>query len=78
MDAIVMTKRPKAEDMAWGERKVGRQFIITETASEKIDRLAAQGNISRSEFIERSIRWLDEHWDGQLQREIGAAKEGEL
>jgi len=77
LDAIAMPRRPKAEDMAWGERKVGRQFIITETASDMIDRLAAQAEISRSEFIERSIRWLDKHWDGQLQREIGAAKEGE-
>ncbi len=75
MDVIVMPKRPKAEDKAWGEPKSGRQFTITETASDKIDQMAARVKLSRSEFLERAIRWLDDHWDGQLQRELSTPEE---
>lgn len=70
-------KKPKAATKAHGQLKTPRQFTITDGTSDLLDEIAASVNLSRSEFIERSIQWLHSHWDGQLKREIGyKAEEG--
>lgn len=66
-----MPKRPKASNMQHGEGKEGRVFVITPSLSEMIDARSESLGLSRSEYVERGIRWLDAHWDGQLQKEIG-------
>lgn len=65
-----MAKQPKSKAMAYGEVKSPKQFILTDTCSDLIDKLAESAGCSRSEFVERSIRWIDEHWDSQLQRDL--------
>lgn len=54
---ILIMKRPeRAEPKAHGEIKKPKQFLLTETASDVLDKLAAQVGITRSEYLERMIR----------------------
>ena len=49
--------RPKrSQPQKYGETKNRYQFMLTETASEKVDRLAETLGITRSECLERLIR----------------------
>ncbi len=49
--------RPKrAEPEKYGETKNRYQFMLTETASDKVDELAEKFGITRSELLERLIR----------------------
>lgn len=50
----VAYERP--EDWIHGEKKSGKQFMLTETASSEIDLVAKKLGISRSEVIERVAR----------------------
>lgn len=53
--ALVGTyERP--DDWLHGEKKIGKQFMLTETASAAIDALARELGISRSEVVERAAR----------------------
>lgn len=52
--ATVAYERP--EDWLHGEKKSGKQFMLTETASAAIDLVAKGLGISRSEVIERAVR----------------------
>lgn len=51
-----VAKIPKSEAKMYGERKLPRQFVLTETASEMIDTMADQDGCSRSELVERLVR----------------------
>lgn len=52
-----MPKPPeRAERRAYGETKKPRQFMITDWASEELDKLADIMGITRSEVLERAIR----------------------
>ena len=51
---VPKTERP--EEWIYNEKKSAKQFMITETASSKIDEIAKKLNISRSEVLERAIR----------------------
>jgi hypothetical protein len=52
--------RPKkAKDDAWGENKKPFTFVLTETASVKLDALLEKTLLSRSEILERAIRHAD-------------------
>ena len=69
--AIAMARISKAEDKAYGETKKPKQFLITDTASARIDILAGVAGVSRSEFVERIIRWADEKVAEQLKEQPG-------
>jgi predicted transcriptional regulator len=47
---------PRPEEWIYGEKKTAKQFMLTETASNAIDKIAEKLKISRSEVIERAIR----------------------
>jgi|GEM_PF-2042667 len=51
---VVVKDRP--EDWIYSEKKSGKQFMITKTASITIDEIAKDLGISRSEVLERAIR----------------------
>ncbi len=51
---VPKTERP--EEWIYSEKKHAKQFMITATASAKIDEIAKKLNISRSEALERAIR----------------------
>jgi len=51
-----MVKRDRPEEWIYDEKKYAKQFMLTQTASEKIDLKAKELGISRSEVIERAIR----------------------
>ncbi len=56
MTIMLVPKRERPEEWIYDEKKSGKQFMITETASSKIDEIAKKLNISRSEVLERAIR----------------------
>lgn len=65
-------KQNKAKAGAHGQTKTEKlQILATKDAAEMMDSRAAQLKVSRSEYIERVVRWVDEHWDGQLERDLG-------
>lgn len=51
-----MAKVRRAERDVYGEPKKKFQFMLTETASEQLDKVANDLDISRSEIFERLIR----------------------
>lgn len=51
-----MPRVRKAEPAVHGSTKKQFQFMLTVEASERIDEIADQLNISRSEVLERAIR----------------------
>ncbi len=59
MISLEVPRRPKAEMYAHGGKKKQFQFMLTEEASEKLDAMADDMSISRSEFLERLIRTAD-------------------
>lgn len=46
----------RPSDWIHGEKKAGKQFMLTETASAAIDVIAKDLGISRSEVVERAAR----------------------
>lgn len=46
----------RPDDWLHGEKKSGKQFMLTETASAAIDAIAKELGISRSEVVERAAR----------------------
>ncbi|MDJ0717872.1 MAG: hypothetical protein QNJ54_27240 [Prochloraceae cyanobacterium] len=56
MTRLIMSRPEKAEPGAYGEPKKYKQFMITESASLEVDRVAYELGITRSEVIERAIR----------------------
>ncbi|MCD8487921.1 MAG: hypothetical protein LRZ84_14590 [Desertifilum sp.] len=53
----------KAKEFAYGERKEGKQFMLTPAASDQITRLAEGAGLSRSETLERLLRLSIEESD---------------
>lgn len=51
---VATYERP--EDWIYNEKKSGKQFMLTETASAAIDSVAKKLGISRSEVVERAAR----------------------
>jgi Ribbon-helix-helix protein, copG family len=56
MKVIEMPRPERAERRAYGETKKPRQFMITDWASEALDKLAEEMGTTRSEVLERAIR----------------------
>lgn len=52
----IMSRPERAEPGAYGEPKKPKQFMITDSASEHLDRVAEELGITRSEVLERLIR----------------------
>lgn len=52
----VPTAYDRPDDWIHGEKKGGKQFMLTDTASAAIDAVAKKLGISRSEVIERAAR----------------------
>ena len=52
----IVPKRERPEEWIYNEKKTAKQFMLTDTASTAIDRLAKELNISRSEVVERAAR----------------------
>ncbi len=46
----------RPDDWLHGEKKSGKQFMLTDTASAAIDAVAKELGISRSEVVERAAR----------------------
>ncbi|BAZ12232.1 hypothetical protein NIES4071_40620 [Calothrix sp. NIES-4071] len=51
-----MFRPERAERRAYGETKKPKQFMITDSASDELDKLAEEMGITRSEVLERAIR----------------------
>lgn len=51
-----MPRYPKAESLKHGQVKQIKQFMLTPTASDKIDAIADALGLSRSEALEQAIR----------------------
>ncbi len=51
-----MPRYERPDDWVHGEKKTGKQFMLTETASKRIDEVAQELGISRSEVLERLLR----------------------
>jgi hypothetical protein len=51
-----MSRPERAERGAYGENKKPKQFMITDSASEAMDKIADELGITRSEVLERLIR----------------------
>ena len=58
-----------------GPPRRGHMFVITHELSEKLTRRSEDLGLNRSELVERGMQWLEDHWDSQLQREIGGEVE---
>ncbi len=52
----VMARMKKAYPKIHGEKKRQFQFMLTEEASEELDKIAERLGVSRSEVFERAIR----------------------
>ncbi|MGH2415378.1 MAG: ribbon-helix-helix protein, CopG family [Microcystaceae cyanobacterium] len=68
MSALIMLKDYRVDAGAWGESKRRVNLMLTPTAIEKVDLLAEQMHLTRSEVIERLIR--TECLDVALLRQI--------
>lgn len=49
-------KKERPEEWIYNEKKIARQFMLTDTASAAIDQMAEELGISRSEVVERAAR----------------------
>ena len=56
MMIFLMPRPERAEPGVYGEPKKPKQFMITDWASEQLDRVAEELRITRSEVLERLIR----------------------
>lgn len=56
MLVTTVAKYERPDDWVHGEKKAGKQFMLTETASTAIDAIAKELGISRSEVVERAAR----------------------
>jgi hypothetical protein len=56
MPILAMPRPERAERGAYGESKKPKQFMITDWASDEMDKVADELGITRSEVIERAIR----------------------
>lgn len=52
----LMARPERAEPGTYGETKKPKQFMLTDSSSSELDRIADELNISRSEVLERAIR----------------------
>jgi len=52
----IVPKRERPEEWIYSEKKTPKQFMLTDRASEAIDKIAKEESISRSEVIERAAR----------------------
>jgi len=52
----IVPKQDRPEEWIYNEKKSAKQFMITETASMAIDKVAKKLGISRSEVVERAAR----------------------
>ena len=53
---LTMPRPERAERGAYGQTKRPKQFMITDWASQEMDRIADELGITRSEVLERLIR----------------------
>ncbi len=72
MSGIVMLKDYRVDAGSWGESKRRVNLMLTPTAVEKVDRIAEQMRLTRSEVIERLIRTncLDVDLLGQISGDL--------
>ncbi|MGL4618723.1 MAG: ribbon-helix-helix domain-containing protein [Chroococcidiopsis sp.] len=56
MLVATVAKYERPDDWVHSEKKGGKQFMLTETASSAIDVIAKRLGISRSEVVERAAR----------------------
>lgn len=56
LKSITMSRYERPDDWLHGEKKTGKQFMLTSTASSAIDLVAQDLGISRSEVVERAAR----------------------
>ena len=56
MALTIMARPERAEPGTYGETKKPKQFMLTDSSSEELDKVADELNISRSEVLERAIR----------------------
>ena len=52
----IVPKQERPEEWIYNEKKTAKQFMLTDTASTAIDKLAKELGISRSEVVERAAR----------------------
>ena len=53
---LVMAKDLRAKPLSYGESKKQKCFLLTDWASEEIDKVAAEFEMTRSDLLERAIR----------------------
>ena len=56
MLTTTVPKQERPEEWIYQEKKTPKQFMITQSASDAIDKIAKKLGISRSEVVERAAR----------------------
>ena len=70
MKKVANLKNIRVAPGVWGESKKRANIMLTPTALEKVDTVAEQMGLTRSEVLERLIRT---HWlDSELLMDVGA------
>lgn len=72
MLVVTVPKYERPDDWIHGEKKSGRQFMLTDTASRLIDAMAQELGVSRSEALERALRCGGMHAAKKFNPETGA------
>ena len=71
-----VAKQHKAKAEAYGQKKTERfQVLFTADGLAMLDALAEKLKLSRSEFLERSVRWVDSHYNDQLENDLSDSSE---
>jgi excinuclease UvrABC nuclease subunit len=71
-----LIKQHKAKAEAYGQKKTERfQVLFTADGLAMLDALAEKLKLSRSEFLERSVRWIDSHYSSQLEHDLSDSSE---
>ncbi|WP_107667549.1 hypothetical protein [Cyanothece sp. BG0011] len=71
MSLLVMSEDVRSKPGIYGEVKKQKCFMLTDFASDEIDRLAKEYKMTRSDLLERAIRagGLESAKDYQLEQE---------
>ncbi|MDJ0599550.1 MAG: hypothetical protein QNJ37_11990 [Crocosphaera sp.] len=71
MSLLVMSEDVRSKPGIYGEVKKQKCFMLTDFASDEIDRLAKEYKMTRSDLLERAIRagGLEAAKDYQLEQE---------
>lgn len=72
---VVMAEDRRSKPNRYGEVKKKFQLLLTPKASAIIDDRADLLGVTRAEFVERTIRWINENWDQDIEKDLSTVEE---